>query len=204
MKLTPRAVYNDGTYLDLKEGASYESIDRSRLASFCLVKCLPDMEYYDNLDKEWRQKYEDVLSELGPEYNQIISDASLTRSKAEELVADVNSKTWQAFTERNYYLLKRDVARQQYDELTKLGKKEIVIFHFILQKGQRLIWRKRTIATPGKGENVWHLVGWQKTIKGENIQCIGYISEEDGYVLMAGEWQGEHILTGNVELLDFE
>jgi hypothetical protein len=119
MSLSPRAVYTDGTYLDLK-GASYEAIDRTRLASFCLLKD----------DK--------------------------------------------------------------------------VVFQLILQEGQRLIWRKRTILTPGAGERVWHLVGWQKTIKGENIQCIGYVSENDGYVLMAGEWQGEDILMGNVELLDFE
>jgi hypothetical protein len=120
MQLLPRAVYTDGTYLDLKKGVSYESIDRSRLASFCLL----------NEDK--------------------------------------------------------------------------VVFQMAIQPEQRLIWRKRTILTPGQEERVWHLVGWQKTIKGENIQCIGYISEEDGYVLMAGEWQGDHILMGNVELLDFE
>jgi hypothetical protein len=119
MSLSPRAVYNDGTYLDLK-GASYEAIDRTRLASFCLLK------------------------------------------------------------------------------------EDVVVFQLILQEGQRLIWRNRTILTPGQGEKVWHLVGWQKTIKGENIQCIGYVSEDDGYVLMAGEWQGENVLMGNVELLDFE
>jgi hypothetical protein len=120
MKLLPRAVYTDGTYLDLKKGVSYESIDRSKLASFCLLK------------------------------------------------------------------------------------EDTVIFQMVLQEGQRLIWRKRIILTPGQGEKVWHLVGWQKTIKGENIQCIGYVNEEDGYVLMAGEWQGDHALMGNVELLDFE
>ena len=118
--MTPRAVYNDGTHLDLTKGVRYEDIDRSRLASFCLVR---DCE---------------------------------------------------------------------------------TVFNMILQEGQRLIWRKRTVITPGVGEQVWHLVGWQKTIQGENIQCISYIKEEDGYVLMAGEWQGDHVLMGNVELLDFE
>jgi hypothetical protein len=80
----------------------------------------------------------------------------------------------------------------------------VVVFQLVLQEGQRLIWRKRTIVTPGAGEQVWHLVGWQKTVGGENIQCISYIKEEDGYVLMAGEWEGEHVLIGGVELLDFE
>lgn len=116
-----KAVYHDGTYLDSKDAdKGYESIDRDRLASFCLV---------------------------------------------------------------------RD------------GK---VIFHLVLQEGQRLIWRKRIITTHGGGEQVWHLVGWQKTVNGENIQCIGYVSEADGSVIMAGEWQGEHILLGGVELLDLE
>ena len=116
-----RAVYTDGTYLDSKDAEEgYKSIDRTRLASFCLMKD---------------------------------------------------------------------------------GK---VFFHLILQKGQRLIWRKRGILTPGQPERVWHLVGWQKTVGGENIQCISYISEDDGSVIMAGEWQGEHILMGGVQLLDFE
>ena len=78
------------------------------------------------------------------------------------------------------------------------------VFQLILKKDQRLIWRKRVITTVGGQEHVWHLVGWQKTMGGENIQCIAYISEDDGAVIMAGEWEGEHILLGKVELLDFE
>jgi len=120
MSLTPRAVYSDGTHLDLTEGVRYEDIDRSRLASFCLV---------------------------------------------------------------------RDSER---------------IFNMILQEGQRLIWRKRVILTQGGKQHTWHLVGWQKTVQGENIQCIGYVEEETGTVVMAGEWKGEHVLLGDVQLLDFE
>ena len=120
MNLTPRAVYTDGTYKELTKGARYEDIDRSRLASFCLMKD---------------------------------------------------------------------------------GK---AIFHLVLQQGQRLIWRKRVIVTPGGREQVWHLVGWQKTIGDENIQCIAYVKDDDGYVLIAGQWEGEHILMGGVELMDFE
>jgi hypothetical protein len=119
MELLPRAVYTDGSYLNLKE-AKYEDIDRSRLASFCLLK------------------------------------------------------------------------------------ENEVVFHLLLKEGQRLIWRKRVFMTPGTPDQVWHLVGWQKTIQGENIQCIAYISENDGSVIMAGEWEGEHVLLGSVQLLDFE
>jgi hypothetical protein len=119
MSLSPRAVYTDGSYLDLK-GARYEDIDRSRLASFCLLK------------------------------------------------------------------------------------EGTVVFHMLLQPGHRLIWRKRVILTPGGTEQVWHLVGWQKTVGGQNIQCIAFVSEADGMVVMAPEWQGEHVLLGHVELLDFE
>jgi len=119
--ITWRAVYTDGAYLDSKDAEKgYESIDRDRLASFCLIRD----------DK--------------------------------------------------------------------------VIFHLLLQKGQRLIWRKRIFLTPGHADRVWHLVGWQKTVNGENIQCIGYVSEEDGSVIMAGEWQGEHVLMEAVELVPCE
>ena len=119
MSLEPRAVYSDGSYLNLK-GASYTDIDRSRLASFCLLA----------------------------------------------------------------------------------GDR--VVFHLVLQEGQRLIWRKRSIMTAGGEEQSWHLVGWQKTLGKENLQCIAYVSERDHSVIMAGEWEGDHILLGKVEPLDFE
>jgi hypothetical protein len=117
---------------------------------------------------------------------------------------------WRAVYTDGKYLDAKDAEKGYADiDRTRLAsfcllKEDTVVFQLSLQPGQRLIWRKRTVITPGAGEQVWHLVGWQKTIQGENIQCISYIKEEDGYVLMAGEWQGDHILMGNVELLDFE
>jgi hypothetical protein len=121
----------------------------------------------------------------------------------------MNTITWRAVYTDGSYLDAKDAAKGYADiDRTRLAsfcllKEEKVIFHLVLKPDQRLIWRKRTLLTPGAPERVFHLVGYQKTIKGENFQCIAYV-DEDGTVIMAGEWEGDHILMGNVELLDFE
>lgn len=122
----------------------------------------------------------------------------------------MNTIIWRAVYTDGTYLDSTD-AEKGYESIDRsrlasfcLMKEGKVFFHLVLQEGQRLIWRKRAIITPAQDERVWHLVGWQKTVGGENIQCIAYISDEDGSVVMAGEWQGEHVLLGGVELLDFE
>ncbi|MCP6727577.1 MAG: hypothetical protein KJI69_06215 [Patescibacteria group bacterium] len=70
----------------------------------------------------------------------------------------------------------------------ELHKGEQLIFRLILEEGQRLIFRRR-VAQNLKGDKfVVYLVGWQKTIGGENIQSISYVFE-DGHIEMAGQWK---------------
>lgn len=120
----------------------------------------------------------------------------------------MNTIKWRAVYNDGSYLEQSDANGYADIDRARLAsfclfKGDTLIFQLVMKDGQRLIWRKRVIVTPGAGEQVWHLIGWQKTVAGENIQCIAYLSD-DGFVLMAGEWEGEHALLGRVELLDFE
>jgi len=189
MKLTPRAVYNDGTYLDLKEGASYESIDRSRLASFCLLETVPDLEKLDASITNVDTLREEVTQEMRAE---IVKAPEKTVQ-----IEQVFQKVFNALEVLRYHRIDRKArALELWADMLRKRQTEREVFRMDLQEGQRLIWRKRVISGQYKDDQVWHLVGWQKTIKGENIQCIGYINEDTGQVRMAGEWQGDHVLMG--------
>jgi hypothetical protein len=197
MALLPRAVYNDGTYFDLTEGADYGAIDRSKLASFCLLETVPDLEKLDASIDEVNTMREEVTEEMRAE---IAKDEAKTVQ-----IEQTFQKIFNALEVLRYHRIERKAkALELWADMLRKRQTEREVFRLDLQEGQRLIWRKRVISGQYKDDQVWHLIGWQKTIKGENIQCIGYINEDTSQVRMAGEWQGEHVLMGNVELLDFE
>lgn len=77
-------------------------------------------------------------------------------------------------------------------ELRKVdGNSNILFFKLLLEKGQRLIFRRRVqVDVSGNTVSTMYLVGWQKNIKGENIQAISYVFE-DGHVVMAGQWKDD-------------
>ena len=52
---------------------------------------------------------------------------------------------------------------------------------------RHLIWRIRHIMNDRGRDDRIHLVGWQRTVNGENVQAILYVFE-DGTVLLGGEW----------------
>jgi hypothetical protein len=72
-----------------------------------------------------------------------------------------------------------------------------------LEKGQRLIWRKRVELTPGEGEKVVHLVGKQETVEEKNVQglCLLY---EDGTMEFFEKFNKEHPWLRPVVLLPEE
>jgi hypothetical protein len=198
--MTPRAVYNDGTHLDLTEGVRYEDIDRARLASFCLVQQLPNIEKLDKQIEEAGTLATEVRQEMVQKLQDAKEDKRLAESIRKEYAPIFNS----------IEILKQSRIERKaraYDtmaEMMRSKKTERIVFTLQLQEGQRLIWRKRVISGQFQDDQVWHLVGWQKTVGGENIQCISYFREDDGVVIMAGQWEGEHVLLGDVQLLDFE
>jgi len=84
-----------------------------------------------------------------------------------------------------------------------LNKEMQPTYRLSLSKGQRLIFARRTkvqqgqrvaifgkdtqVAFPAKPAGKIILIGWQKTIGGENTQAINYIFP-DGTIELAGEW----------------
>ena len=75
-----------------------------------------------------------------------------------------------------------------------------LLFRMFLDKGQRLIYRKRVLMDVGTSEakSIVYMVGYQEKIRGVNKQVINYIFE-DGHVEQAGQWQG-----GEPALKDYE
>ena len=74
------------------------------------------------------------------------------------------------------------------------------ILHLHLLEGQRLIYRRR-VELPSN--TVVYLVGWQKTINGENVQSIAYVFPE-GEVIMAGKWNEQDRWMYSIEEFGFE
>jgi len=65
------------------------------------------------------------------------------------------------------------------------------LLHLHLEAGQRLIYRRRVEKVVGGPETVCYLIGWQQTIKGENVQAICYVFE-DGTIEVAGRYNESH------------
>ena len=76
----------------------------------------------------------------------------------------------------------------------ELYNKEKLIFRLHLEKGRRLIVRRRVIAKGKLGgkliptQVIW-LVGWQWNANGRNVQDIAFIFD-DGHVELLGRWKG--------------
>ena len=80
--------------------------------------------------------------------------------------------------------------------------KKIIKLH-LDEDGKRLIWRKREYKRPGKSTNTIHLLGWQKTVNGKNVQSIAYVFD-DGHIELAGRFKENHPIFDKVELIDEE
>lgn len=65
-----------------------------------------------------------------------------------------------------------------------------LIFEMHLDPRARLIFRRRVEQGPGH-RMVVHMIGWQRTVGGENVQSIAYITE-CGEIHMAGAWREDH------------
>lgn len=74
-------------------------------------------------------------------------------------------------------------------EFFEIYRDDKLVLKIHLGDGKRLICRRRVDLSIQKKKivRVVYLVGWQKTINGENIQSICYVFE-DGHIEMAGAW----------------
>lgn len=68
--------------------------------------------------------------------------------------------------------------------------KPVIVQHF--DPGQRFIYRRRTSINQQGAPQVCHLVGWQQTVAGQNVQHIAYVFEDGERVEMAGRWRDNH------------
>ena len=78
------------------------------------------------------------------------------------------------------------------------GGEDIIVLH-LDDKDKRLIWRKRVFKTIAGTKNIVHLLGWQKTVNGENVQSIAYIFE-DGKIHFAGKFRKNHPILDEIKL----
>ncbi len=69
---------------------------------------------------------------------------------------------------------------------------------------RRLIWRIRhQVSTKNSQGKRLHMIGWQRQVRGRNIQSICYVSEE-GPIIMAGQWQENQPMMHAVKPLECE
>lgn len=73
------------------------------------------------------------------------------------------------------------------------------IFCMHLDAGARLIYRRRVFMRPGEGQIVFYLVGWQKTVGGENVQSVAIIPENNPQIHMIGKWRDDHPVFASIE-----
>ncbi len=84
----------------------------------------------------------------------------------------------------------KDIQRDKL-KYFELWDKDRRIISLRFSKGQRLIWRRRTILRTGQEKQVIHLIGKQETVNGKNYQGIIAVFE-DGRVEVAGKFEEDH------------
>ena len=67
------------------------------------------------------------------------------------------------------------------------------LIHRVYMGGdKRLIWRRRVYKKiTGEPDVVIHLVGWQRTVQGKNVQAITFVFP-DGHTELIGRWHEKH------------
>jgi len=90
-------------------------------------------------------------------------------------------------------------------ELLKSGD-DIPIVKINLEQDQRLIYRRRcriNISSSGRTDEAVYIIGWQRTIDGQNVQSILYV-DEDCKIEMIGKWSEDNVLYCAPILIDEE
>jgi hypothetical protein len=99
----------------------------------------------------------------------------------------------------------KDIDREKLAEFNLLlrtpGSPEPVpIFLTQLQPPRQLIYRRRIQkhynSEGSKGEDIWHLVGWQMRLNGRNVQSIAWVNDRGFPTILRGRFaeEGENTL----------
>jgi hypothetical protein len=95
--------------------------------------------------------------------------------------------------------------RKQLERFELVSQAGASLMTLHLDPGQRLIYRRRVMLAQGAGKpSACHLIGWQQTVGGENVQSILYVFEDDGRVEMAGRFRENHPFFYPPQLRRFE
>jgi hypothetical protein len=105
-------------------------------------------------------------------------------------------------TENGYGAIERDKLTEFHVHRREDNQ---TVFAMEITEGQRLVYRKRNSISGNTGEMNWtiYLIGWQKTVNGENVQSLNWIFP-DGAVVNTGRYQENHQLFYAPEYFDFE
>lgn len=103
-------------------------------------------------------------------------------------------------TENSYASIERDRLKE-FHVIDKRTRRTIVAIAFD-NPNQRLIYRKRISMSGISGDKQWEicLVGWQRSIGGENVQSLNWIFP-DGSLIQTGRFQEDHPIFYSVELI---
>jgi hypothetical protein len=121
------------------------------------------------------------------------------------VVYEDGSELWQYQedgTESKY----SDIDRKRLAEFhLRIKGEEKTVLAQAIEPGQRLIYRKRHSMSGVTGEKNWtiHLLGWQQTVNGQNIQSISWVFP-DGSIINTGKFRENHPVLYGVELLPEE
>jgi hypothetical protein len=103
-----------------------------------------------------------------------------------------------------------DRARLAAFELVDVSGRTLVVVDFRDDSGgdedvgpKRLIWRVRHRQDAKGGHDRIHLVGWQRLVKGRNMQAVLYVNDETGGIVMGGQ-PSRHPLMHEVRLQEQE
>lgn len=121
------------------------------------------------------------------------------------VVYDDGSELWQHGPDGKEHSY-ADIDRSRISEFhLRLRGQDKTVIAYALEPGQRLIYRKRHSMSGITGEKNWtiHLVGWQQTVNGKNVQCLSWVFP-DGSIINTGRFREDHPIFYSVELLDME
>lgn len=86
----------------------------------------------------------------------------------------------------------KDIKRDKLKSFAIFRDNDTPIFELFYEQGQKPIYRRRYINNgTGNDNQIVYIIGWQKTINGENIQSINYIT--DNVVIQHGKFRGDGI-----------
>lgn len=131
-----------------------------------------------------------MVKELEFEWIAVYDDGSIFRQYDED------------GTEHRYADIDRD--RLAEFHLRVRGQDKTVVA-YAFDPGMRLIYRRRVAMSGVTGEKIWtiHMVGWQQTVRGKNVQSISWVFP-DGSIINTGRFRKDHPIFYGVELLPFE